>query len=145
MKSEDELYSSQFVKSHSDLILSNNDEKGYSMLIYNLHLNPIDFWKDSLSLPIEMSTLSEKTQKVLTTLRTTNPGETITYGKLGEKAGISNSARFVGSCMRKNLTPLIIPCHRVLPASGKLGEYSASGGSLSKSRYLKLEGAEYKS
>jgi methylated-DNA-[protein]-cysteine S-methyltransferase len=42
--------------------------------------------------------------------------------------------------MAKNPVALIIPCHRVLAAGGKIGGFSAPGGSTSKSRMLELEG-----
>ena len=42
--------------------------------------------------------------------------------------------------MAKNPAPLIIPCHRVLAAGGKIGGFSAPGGSTTKMRMLELEG-----
>jgi methylated-DNA-[protein]-cysteine S-methyltransferase len=42
--------------------------------------------------------------------------------------------------MARNPVALIIPCHRVLAASGKIGGFSAPGGSAAKIRMLKLEG-----
>jgi methylated-DNA-[protein]-cysteine S-methyltransferase len=42
--------------------------------------------------------------------------------------------------MARNPTPLIIPCHRVLAAGGKIGGFSAPGGSKTKARMLELEG-----
>jgi methylated-DNA-[protein]-cysteine S-methyltransferase len=49
-------------------------------------------------------------------------------------------ARDVGEAMAKNPIPLIIPCHRVLAAGGKVGGFSAPGGAASKIRMLELEG-----
>jgi methylated-DNA-[protein]-cysteine S-methyltransferase len=49
-------------------------------------------------------------------------------------------ARDVGQAMAKNPVPLIIPCHRVLAAGGKVGGFSAPGGSAAKVRMLELEG-----
>ncbi|MGO7208938.1 methylated-DNA--[protein]-cysteine S-methyltransferase, partial [Rhizobium ruizarguesonis] len=46
----------------------------------------------------------------------------------------------VGQAMAKNPVALIIPCHRVLAAGGKIGGFSAPGGSSSKARMLELEG-----
>ncbi|NIL96966.1 MAG: hypothetical protein GTO53_05680 [Planctomycetales bacterium] len=43
--------------------------------------------------------------------------------------------------MASNRLPLIIPCHRVLPRSGRVGEFSAPGGPATKSRLLQLEAA----
>ncbi len=44
--------------------------------------------------------------------------------------------------MAKNPAPLIIPCHRVLAAGGKIGGFSAPGGSKTKARMLELEGVD---
>jgi methylated-DNA-[protein]-cysteine S-methyltransferase len=68
-------------------------------------------------------------------------GQTTTYGALAKE--ISDDprlARDVGQAMAKNPIPLIIPCHRVLAAGGKVGGFSAPGGAASKARMLQLEG-----
>ena len=44
--------------------------------------------------------------------------------------------------MAQNPVALIIPCHRVLAAGGKVGGFSAPGGSAAKQRMLKLEGVD---
>ena len=68
-------------------------------------------------------------------------GQTTTYGALAKQVGVGpEAARDVGQAMAKNPVPLIIPCHRVLAAGGKLGGFSAPGGSESKQRMLALEG-----
>lgn len=74
---------------------------------------------------------------VLNQLRKIPWGEAVTYGELAKQAGKSNAARAVGSVMRANRTPLIIPCHRVLAKNG-LGGYS--GGLGLKKKLLTLEG-----
>ena len=53
-------------------------------------------------------------------------------------------AREIGVAMARNPVPLIVPCHRVLAAGGKLGGFSAPGGAVAKARMLELEreGAE---
>ena len=50
------------------------------------------------------------------------------------------TARAVGQAMATNPIPLIIPCHRVMAAGGKIGGFSAPGGALSKAHMLELEG-----
>jgi methylated-DNA-[protein]-cysteine S-methyltransferase len=50
------------------------------------------------------------------------------------------AARDVGQAMARNPTPLIIPCHRVLAAGGRIGGFSAPGGAKTKIRMLELEG-----
>ena len=68
-------------------------------------------------------------------------GRTTTYGALAKEVGAGReAARDVGEAMARNPTPLIIPCHRVLAAGGKIGGFSAPGGSKTKTRMLELEG-----
>jgi methylated-DNA-[protein]-cysteine S-methyltransferase len=68
-------------------------------------------------------------------------GRTTTYGTLAKELGVGpEAARDVGQAMAKNPVPLIIPCHRVLAAGGKIGGFSAPGGSAAKIRMLELEG-----
>lgn len=68
-------------------------------------------------------------------------GRTTTYGALAKQLGEGpEAARDVGQAMAKNPVALIIPCHRVLAAGGKIGGFSAPGGAASKSRMLALEG-----
>jgi len=67
-------------------------------------------------------------------------GDTTTYGGIAKTLGCGmERARDVGQAMAKNPVPLIIPCHRVLAAGGRLGGFSAPGGIASKLRMLDLE------
>ena len=69
-------------------------------------------------------------------------GRTTTYGELAKAIGRSDweAARDVGQAMAKNPVALIIPCHRVLAAGGKVGGFSAPGGAGTKIKMLELEG-----
>ncbi|HJS12672.1 methylated-DNA--[protein]-cysteine S-methyltransferase [Sphingopyxis sp.] len=68
-------------------------------------------------------------------------GETTTYGAVARALDAGpEHARAVGQAMAANPVPLIVPCHRVLAAGGKIGGFSAPGGSTSKARMLELEG-----
>ncbi|AFL51578.1 methylated-DNA-[protein]-cysteine S-methyltransferase [Sinorhizobium fredii] len=68
-------------------------------------------------------------------------GRTTTYGALAKELGAGpEAARDVGQAMAKNPVALIIPCHRVLAAGGKVGGFSAPGGASTKLRMLELEG-----
>jgi methylated-DNA-[protein]-cysteine S-methyltransferase len=70
-------------------------------------------------------------------------GRTTTYGALAKELGAGpEAARDVGVAMAKNPVALIIPCHRVLAAGGKIGGFSAPGGSTAKLRMLELEGVQ---
>lgn len=67
-------------------------------------------------------------------------GVTISYGDLADLAGNPRAARAAGSACANNPLLLVIPCHRVLPASGQLGNYGTLGP-VFKRRLLELEGA----
>ena len=67
-------------------------------------------------------------------------GETTTYGELAKRAGRAGLPRETGQALGSNPVPLVIPCHRILAAGGKIGGFSAPGGSTTKERMLALEG-----
>lgn len=67
-------------------------------------------------------------------------GETATYGQVAKRAGIPHGAQAVGQAMARNPVPIVIPCHRILAANGRLGGFSAPGGPATKERLLRLEG-----
>lgn len=69
------------------------------------------------------------------------PGQTRTYGEIAKAAGQPGAAQEVGQAMAKNPVPIIVPCHRVAAAGGKLGGFSAPGGPATKAKLLALEGA----
>ncbi|MCG8584996.1 MAG: MGMT family protein [Pirellulales bacterium] len=80
-------------------------------------------------------------RRVLEHCRRIPYGETASYGDLAAQAGSPNAARAVGSTMAANRWPLIIPCHRVVQAGGRLGNYSAPQGVRMKQRLLDMEAA----
>jgi methylated-DNA-[protein]-cysteine S-methyltransferase len=51
-------------------------------------------------------------------------GKTCTYSELAVMSGNSKAVRAVGSALHRNPLPIFIPCHRVLPASGKIGGFA---------------------
>jgi methylated-DNA-[protein]-cysteine S-methyltransferase len=66
-------------------------------------------------------------------------GEVTTYGALAARVGKPRAARAVGGAMNRNPIPIVLPCHRVIGASGSLTGY---GGGLDRKRaLLRLEGA----
>jgi methylated-DNA-[protein]-cysteine S-methyltransferase len=80
-------------------------------------------------------------EKIYAAARRVEWGRTTTYGTLAKEVGAGpEAARDVGQAMARNPVPLIIPCHRVLAAGGKVGGFSAPGGSDAKLRMLELEG-----
>jgi methylated-DNA-[protein]-cysteine S-methyltransferase len=73
--------------------------------------------------------------------RTIPAGATLTYGEVAARLREPGLAREVGQALGRNPFPLIVPCHRVVAASGRLGGFSAYGGSGTKLRLLTIEGA----
>jgi methylated-DNA-[protein]-cysteine S-methyltransferase len=68
-------------------------------------------------------------------------GRTVSYRELAARAGRPGAARAVGTAMRGNRFPLVVPCHRVLRSDGGLGGYSGPGGTAFKQRLLEMEQA----
>lgn len=93
----------------------------------------------SPDVPIALDGLSQFAKLILTTCRSITFGQTVSYGQLAKMAGGAGAAKAVGGVMAKNPLPLIIPCHRVVCANGKVGGFSAAGGVTLKKRMLKLE------
>jgi methylated-DNA-[protein]-cysteine S-methyltransferase len=76
---------------------------------------------------------TEFQRRVWAELRAVPYGETVTYGELAERLGRPTAARAVGLANGKNPISIIVPCHRVLGASGQLTGYA---GGLPRKRYL---------
>ena len=69
-------------------------------------------------------------------------GKITTYGELAKAVGLKNGQRAVGTMMKKNPFPVIVPCHRVVKSDGKIGKY-VYGASV-KSKMLAEEGIKIK-
>ncbi|WP_447764165.1 methylated-DNA--[protein]-cysteine S-methyltransferase [Sphingopyxis panaciterrae] len=96
---------------------------------------------DFSATPIDMGEQAPFFQKVYAFVRGLVWSETTTYGAVAKALGAGPEfARDVGQAMANNPIPLIVPCHRVTGAGGRIGGFSAPGGSISKARMLELEG-----
>ena len=80
--------------------------------------------------------------RVYATTRAIPVGETSTYGAIASQLGDTQLARSVGQALGRNPLPIIVPCHRVIGAGGKLTGFSAAGGVETKLRMLAIEGAQ---
>jgi methylated-DNA-[protein]-cysteine S-methyltransferase len=78
-------------------------------------------------------------RRVLDELARVEYGTTTTYGTLAALTGNPRAARAVGTVMNRNPIPIVLPCHRVIGASGSLTGYG--GGLDRKEHLLRLEGA----
>jgi methylated-DNA-[protein]-cysteine S-methyltransferase len=88
---------------------------------------------------LDMAGVPPFARSVYEVARTIAPGTTITYGDVATRLGKPGSARAVGQALGKNPFAIVIPCHRVMAAGGKVGGFSANGGTTTKLRLLSLE------
>ena len=72
-------------------------------------------------------------QRVWTALRAVRAGTTTSYSALAQRIGAPNAVRAVGAANGANPIPIVIPCHRVIGADGRLVGY---GGGLDRKRWL---------
>jgi methylated-DNA-[protein]-cysteine S-methyltransferase len=79
--------------------------------------------------------------RVYAVTRAIPPGETLTYGAIAVQLGDRLLAQKVGQALGRNPFPIIVPCHRVMGANGKLTGFSANGGVETKLKMLAIERA----
>jgi methylated-DNA-[protein]-cysteine S-methyltransferase len=92
------------------------------------------------ALRLDESFVSTFNASIYRALRAVPRGTTVTYGDLAKQVGQPGAARAVGMAMGQNPWPVIVPCHRVLARGGKMGGFSAPGGTATKEKLLALEG-----
>ena len=98
--------------------------------------------RDDLSdVPLALEGQPAFNQRVYEIARAIRPGQTSTYGEVARAMGEPGAARAVGKALGENPWPIVVPCHRVLAASGGMGGFSAKGGTNTKARLLTLERA----
>ena len=90
-------------------------------------------------IPVDVALLADFNRRVLGELARVPYGEVVTYGELAARAARPRAARAVGTVMNRNPLPIVLPCHRVIGANGKLVGYA--GGLERKEQLLRLEGA----
>lgn len=93
------------------------------------------------AIALDMDGVAPFHRRVYEVARTIPPGATLSYGEVAARLGEPGLARDVGQALGENPFSLIVPCHRVIAAGGKLGGFSARGGVTTKLRLLAIEGA----
>jgi methylated-DNA-[protein]-cysteine S-methyltransferase len=96
--------------------------------------------RDLSAVPLDMGGVPDFDRRVYEIARTIPPGRVLTYGEIASRLDVNN-ARAIGQALGRNPFAVIVPCHRVVAAGGKLGGFSANGGSMTKRRLLAIEGA----
>ncbi len=91
-------------------------------------------------LPVELD-VGPFTRRVLEEVRRIPSGATRTYAAIARSIGEPRAARAVGNALAENPALVVVPCHRVVPSRGGVGDYSGEGGHRTKLRLLRKEGA----
>ena len=99
--------------------------------------------RKSFTMKIDWSVLRQFQQSVLHATHEIPYGETRTYKEIALRIGRPRAARAVGRAEATNPMPLVLPCHRVIGADGKLHGYGLAEGLKTKAWLLKLEGAVF--
>jgi len=94
---------------------------------------------DFADVPISLDHLSPFQRRVAAACRAIPCGATQSYGQLAATAGSPGAARAVGQVMATNRYPILVPCHRVVAAGGRLGGFSAPQGLSLKRQLLAFE------
>ena len=95
--------------------------------------------RQTFELELDLGLSRDFSRRVLLELARVPYGEVTTYGALASRAGRPRAARAVGTVMNRNPIPIVLPCHRVVGASGSLVGYG--GGIERKQALLRLESA----
>jgi methylated-DNA-[protein]-cysteine S-methyltransferase len=98
--------------------------------------------RDLADVPVDLAGLEPFDRQVLEAARRIPPGRTRTYGQIAAELGQPRAAQAVGAALGRNPIPIIVPCHRVLAAGGKVGGFSAPGGAATKLKLLAIENAK---
>lgn len=96
---------------------------------------------DLMSIELDFTGIEPFALKVYELSRAIKPGQTRTYGDLATDIGDKSYAQAVGRALGANPFPIIVPCHRIMGAGGKLTGFSAGGGVATKLKMLEIEKA----
>ncbi|HTW99047.1 MAG TPA: methylated-DNA--[protein]-cysteine S-methyltransferase, partial [Acidimicrobiales bacterium] len=96
---------------------------------------------DLSAIELDMSAVPAFHRRVYEEARRVPAGTTVSYGELAARIGAPKAARAVGQALGRNPFPIVIPCHRVVAAGGRIGGFSAEGGTITKQQMLAIEGA----
>lgn len=95
----------------------------------------------AFDLPLAWDRLTPFARQVLELVYAVSYGQQSTYRAIAAQLGRPGAVRAVGQANANNPLPIIIPCHRILGADGKLHGYGARGGLETKAWLLRLEGS----
>jgi methylated-DNA-[protein]-cysteine S-methyltransferase len=95
--------------------------------------------RDLASVALDMAGLAPFQRRVYEAARRIPAGATRSYGEIATQLGAPGAARAVGQALGRNPFAIVVPCHRVVSAGGRVGGFSANGGIATKLRMLAIE------
>ncbi|TAN11915.1 MAG: methylated-DNA--[protein]-cysteine S-methyltransferase [Rhizobiaceae bacterium] len=98
---------------------------------------------DFSDIPLDLAGVDPFRQDIYAAARKLDYGETTTYGELAARAGHPGEAREAGQALGANPVTIVIPCHRIMAAGGRIGGFSAHGGIATKRKLLAMEHARF--
>jgi methylated-DNA-[protein]-cysteine S-methyltransferase len=98
--------------------------------------------RDLAAFPIDLEGVPDFERRVYEAARMIPAGSTMTYGDIATAIDAPGAAQAIGQALAANPIALLVPCHRVVAADGKIGGFSAGGGATTKRRILRIEGSE---
>jgi methylated-DNA-[protein]-cysteine S-methyltransferase len=111
-------------------------QRAIDQIVVSLRGEPSDL----VGITLDMDDVPPFHRRVYEVVQSIPPGETMSYGEVADEVGSPGAARAVGQALGRNPFAIIVPCHRVLAAGGKIGGFSARGGVSTKLRMLAIEG-----
>ncbi|HEX2855571.1 MAG TPA: methylated-DNA--[protein]-cysteine S-methyltransferase [Opitutaceae bacterium] len=116
---------------------------GIALLIPRVQQHLAGNAQDFSDAPYDFAALPEFSRQVLLATLNVKSGRTATYGEIAAALGHPPSvSRAVGAALGANAWPLLIPCHRIVAANGKMTGFSGPGGVPTKVKLLAIEGAQ---
>src|SRR5215831_1391985 len=79
---------------------------------------------DLSAVPLDLTGVPAFHCRVYEAARAIRPGQTLSYGEVAARAGAPGAARAVGQALGRNPFAIVVPCHRVLAAGGRVGGFS---------------------
>ncbi|RJT39245.1 methylated-DNA--[protein]-cysteine S-methyltransferase [Mesorhizobium waimense] len=125
---------------HSGVAASGEQPRWVAELIASIKAYAAGEDVDFSGVPVDLAGVDDFRLAIYDAARKLSYGETTTYGELAKRAGHAGLPRETGAALGANPVPLVIPCHRILAAGGKIGGFSAPGGSATKEKMLAMEG-----
>ncbi len=135
----DKLISIKYVKENGQRLAKEKNSEVMKKALIQLK-EYFNHERNNFELPLSIEG-TDFQQDVYKALLKVNYGQVISYKELAANSGHPKAYRAVGTALKKNKIPIVIPCHRVIKSDHSLGNYT--GGKWRKERLLELEESDF--